>query len=86
MVQHQLLAELLTHLRSLLQFTASDGSECRVLVFWVFSPLSSDELFIEIHVQHLWNPWLNAFDRTVHFWGVIFPHYDPLKSCIQGVF
>lgn len=30
----------------------------------------SDELFPEVHVQHLWNPWLNAFDTIVYFWGV----------------
>lgn len=86
MVHHQLLAELRTCLRCLLQLSASDGSECRVSLFWGFLPHSSDEVFLEVHVQRLWNPWPHAFDRTVYFLSVIFSHYGPLKSCIQCVF
>lgn len=49
--------------------------------FTAFSPHGSDGLSLEVHVQQLWNPWPNAFDRTLYFLGARFSHYDQLNSC-----
>lgn len=37
-------------------------------------------------MQHLWNPWPNAFDGRVYFLGARLSHYDQLNSCSNSVF